>query len=671
MTVSLSQSVADLKKHHAGISFGFKALITIGVIAVVALLVKRSLPYELPFEQLWAATFAPDELDYKQVIIHYSYLPRLTIALLCGAGLAIAGCVMQYVLRNPLASPTTLGVAAGAELGLSIGILFMPAALSVGPYVFAFIGGLAATGLVFMLTAKRGFAPLQMVLAGMVVSLFFGSVNMMLLMLNEQQLTSVFIWGAGALNQTDWQGVVNLLPLLCVPVCILLLLQRPLSLLQLGEDVANAMGVRVVWIRAISITLAVFITSAVVSLVGIIGFVGLVSPTLARLMGARRFIHRLLVSSVIGALLLLIADLLIQPYSGVAGELLPTGAVTALLGAPFLLWLLHRKTFVSSLKAEAEVQFHYQPRAFIPTASLLVGVTLVLMGIALTIGNSTDGWVISSNWMLFELRFPRVMIALLAGIGLALAGTVIQRVTGNAMASPEVMGISSGAALALVIGAMSGLALQRTEQMLLGTVGALLVMAVIWLFGRRSQFAPTQMLLTGVALSAGLDALIRIAMASGQDNVKALLTWLSGSTYLVGEYDVGVMLLGVVCIGGCLLAMQRWLNIIALGAVIANSVGLNSQHVRQLLMLLAALLTALATIVVGPLSFVGLLAPHMARSLGQYNAKDQLIVACLLGGNIMVFADWVGRNVWFPWQFPAGLLASVCGGGYFLYLIRK
>lgn len=123
---------------------------------------------------------------------------------------------------------------------------------------------------------------------------------MMLLMLNEQQLTSVFIWGAGALNQTDWQGVVNLLPLLCVPVCILLLLQRPLSLLQLGEDVANAMGVRVVWIRAISITLAVFITSAVVSLVGIIGFVGLVSPTLARLMGARRFIHRLLVSSVIG-----------------------------------------------------------------------------------------------------------------------------------------------------------------------------------------------------------------------------------------------------------------------------------------------------------------------------------------------------------------------------------
>lgn len=121
MTVSLSQSVADLKKHHAGISFGFKALITIGVIAVVALLVKRSLPYELPFEQLWAATFAPDELDYKQVIIHYSYLPRLAVALLCGAGLAIAGCVMQYVLRNPLASPTTLGVAAGAELGSALG----------------------------------------------------------------------------------------------------------------------------------------------------------------------------------------------------------------------------------------------------------------------------------------------------------------------------------------------------------------------------------------------------------------------------------------------------------------------------------------------------------------------------------------------------------------------
>ncbi len=87
--------------------------------------------------------------------------------------------------------------------------------------------------------------------------------------------------------------------------------------------------------------------------------------------------------------------------------------------------------------------------------------------------------------------------------------------------------------------------------------------------------------------------------------------------------------------------------------------------------MMASLLTALSTLVIGPLSFVGLLAPHIARALGQYKARNQLIVACLVGAILMVAADWFGRTLWFPWQFPAGLMASVVGGGYFLILLRK
>lgn len=648
-------------------------LTAIGTLILIALavLLSRSLPYNFSYTQWLSALFSPDEADYRQIIVHYYYLPRLAIAVLCGAGLAIAGCLMQYVLRNPLASPTTLGVAAGAELGLACGLLFVPASLGIANYWFAFFGGLAATGLVFMLTAKRGFAPLQMVLAGMVVSLFFGSLNMMLLLVNEQQLTSVFIWGAGALNQTDWQGVTSLLPLLLGPVTILLLLLRPLTILQLGEEVAASIGVRVVALRVLSLALGIFITSAIVSQVGIIGFVGLVSPALARLLGARHLLSRLLASALIGASLLLMADLVIQPLSGVGGELLPTGAVTALIGAPFLLWLLHQQSFASSLKAEAEPAPHYRPRAFRQLVIVLSCVTVLMLAVAVLVGNSQQGWQLAVSETLLGLRVPRVLVAMFAGIGLAMAGTVIQRVTGNAMASPEVMGISAGAAFALVIGAMGGWALQRVDQMLLGTAGAMAVMVVIWLSGRRNRFAPMQMLLTGVGISACLDAMIRIAMSSGQDNIKALLTWLSGSTYLVAGQDVIVIFIGLLLIGGTLLLLERWLDVISLGEVIAGSIGLNCHRVRQLLMLMAAMLTALATVVVGPLSFVGLLAPHMARSLGQYGARHQLVIACLLGGNIMVFADWVGRNVWFPWQFPAGLLASVVGGGYFLYLLRR
>ena len=239
------------------------------------------------------------------------------------------------------------------------------------------------------------------------------------------------------------------------------------------------------------------------------------------------------------------------------------------------------------------------------------------------------------------------------------------------MASPEILGISSGAALALVLGAMLGFAVERHEQMLLGTSGALLVTWLVWLFGRKHNFAPTQTLLTGIALSAGLDAFLRIAMTSGQDNVRALLTWLSGSTYLVSSYDIGLLLVGVTVLGGAALLAQRWIELIGLGETTASSIGIDCRKVRLLLLILVAAITTLCTIVIGPLSFIGLLAPHMARSLNQYQAKNQLITAALIGAVVMVMADWIGRTLWFPWQFPAGLLASILGGAYFLYLMRK
>jgi iron complex transport system permease protein len=112
-------------------------------------------------------------------------------------------------------------------------------------------------------------------------------------------------------------------------------------------------------------------------------------------------------------------------------------------------------------------------------------------------------------------------------------------------------------------------------------------------------------------------------------------------------------------------------DILNLGQVSAVSVGVNTKQTRLFLLVMASLLTALSTLVIGPLSFVGLLAPHIARALGQYNAKNQLLVACLVGSILMVSADWLGRTIWFPWQFPAGLMASVVGGAYFLLLLRK
>ncbi|MGY5612888.1 Fe(3+)-hydroxamate ABC transporter permease FhuB [Vibrio brasiliensis] len=646
-------------------------LLTVTCMVVIGGLLQITAPYSQGIGILWQTVFHFDETNYQHIITHYTYLPRLTVAVMCGFALAVAGCVMQFVLRNPIASPTTLGVASGAEFGMVMGLLLLPSTTWIATFVPAFIGGCLATGLVFTLSSSRGFSPLHMVLAGLVVSLFLGSVNTMLLLLHEQRLTTIFVWGAGVLNQNDWTSAQLLLPLIALPTLLLLVLQRPLSVLQFGDNIATSLGVNIKQIKLACLSLAIFMTAAVVSEVGLIGFVGIVAPAIARILGARSLMKQILVSGIVGSTLLLIVDLVVQPFSGVGGELLPTGAMTALIGAPFLLWLLQRTKLQSDLKARNESFSQY--KAVDPTkiVALLLGMLFATTIIALTVGRTPIGWNATLTQSLFELRFPRVMVALLAGIGLAFAGTIIQRLSNNPMASPEVLGISSGAALALVLGTLSGIAIERDQQMLLGTLGAVSVTGLVWLMGRKHNFAPTHTLLTGIALSAGLDALLRVAMSSGHDNAAALLTWLSGSTYLVSREDMWLLMAGVLLVGAIAFSLQRWITLITLGEVTTNSIGLNATMVRLVLLMVVAALTTLCTIVIGPLSFIGLLAPHMARSLHQYRALPQMITAALLGATIMVSADWIGRTLWFPWQFPAGLLASLIGGGYFLYLMRK
>lgn len=641
------------------------------VVSVIASLVHLTAPYSQGAALVWDTLWHFDQSNYQHLITHLTYLPRLSVALLCGFALAVAGCVMQFVLRNPIASPTTLGVAAGAELGMVLGLLLLPAGIALPSFIPAFIGGCLATALVFVLSASRGFAPLHMILAGMVVSLFFGSLNTMLLMLHEQKLTSIFVWGAGALNQNGWDSAQLLLPLIALPTVLLYLLQRPLSALQFGDNVASSLGVNIKQVKVICLALAIFITAAVVSEVGLIGFIGIVAPAIVRLLGVRQLQWQIISSGVIGALMLLIVDLVVQPFSGVGGELLPTGAMTALIGSPFLLWLLQRTKLQSELRARDEHVERYRHMSPRLVLSAMLGLLTLITLFALVIGQSQTGWRLTLDPQLLELRVPRVLTALLAGMGLAFAGTIIQRVSNNPMASPEVLGLSSGAALALVLGSMLGIAVEREQQMLLGTIGALSVTLLLWFIGRKHNFAPSQTLLTGIALSAGLDALLRIAMSSGHDNATSLLTWLSGSTYLVASSDILLLAVGVGLVATAALLLQRWIAIIELGEATAISIGINATQVRLILLLLVATMTTLCTIVIGPLSFIGLLAPHMARSLHQYRPREQMLTAALLGAIVMVLADWLGRNLWFPWQFPAGLLASLIGGGYFLYLMRR
>jgi iron complex transport system permease protein len=608
------------------------------------------------------------------MVLFYSTLPRLATALIAGAALSLAGALFQLVLRNPLASPTTLGISAGANLALVITLLAFPALLGFGRDLVALTGSAAAAAIVMGLGARRGFSPLSLVLSGLVISLWCGALAAVLTFLNDRYLVSLFIWGAGSLAQQSWDIPLSLLWKVAVLALLCAAIVRPLALLELGDGSAAALGVRLARLRFFAIAIAVALSALVTSAVGVIGFIGLVAPIIARLSGARRVGDILIWSSLIGAALLLCADVSVQLLAGAFSDFLPTGAVTAIFGTPVLLFLLRKLKMRHRVIAAPFAGLRRKLPAGRAAVLVLVAM-LAAIAIAMLCGRNPDGtW----QWLggpalaeLMPLRLPRVVAALASGAMLAVAGVLLQRLTGNEMASPEVLGISAGATFGLSISLFAVAASGIWVQLGFAAGGAFAVLAVILAFALRAQLAPERVLLAGIALSAMVDALVGVLASTGDPRALTLLRWMSGSTYGVSAGTAMALSLAALLLIAPALLWRRWLDLLPLGPSSAASLGVPLKSARLALFCLAGLLSAVATLGVGPLSFVGLMAPHLAREAGLTRALPQMAGAALLGGALMVLADWLGRTVLFPYQIPAGLMSALVGAPFLMLLLFR
>ncbi|HBL0731823.1 TPA: Fe(3+)-hydroxamate ABC transporter permease FhuB [Kluyvera ascorbata] len=626
----------------------------------------------LPNALWFQAMRQPDINAIDQMLFHYSLLPRLAISLLVGAGLGLVGVLFQQVLRNPLAEPTTLGVATGAQLGMTITTLWaIPGVLT---SQFAALAGACIVGaLVFGVAWGKRLSPVTLILAGLVVSLYCGAINQLMVIFHHDQLQSMFLWSTGTLTQTDWNVVQRLWPQLLGGVMLTLLLLRPLTLMGLDDGVARNLGLALSLARLGALTLAIVISAFLVNAVGIIGFIGLFAPLLAKMLGARRLLSRLMLAPLIGALILWLSDQLILWLTRVWMEV-STGSVTALIGAPLLLWLLPRLRSMSapSMNASDSVANERQNVQWFALGGLVI--LLAAMFVALSLGRDAHSWHWASATLLDELaqwRWPRIASALIAGVMLAVAGCIIQRLTGNPMASPEVLGISSGAAFGVVLmlfvvpGNAFGWLLPA------GSLGAAVTLLIILIAAGRGGFSPHRMLLAGMALSTAFTMLLMMLQASGDPRMAQILTWISGSTYNATGEQVVQSAIAMVILLLLVPLCRRWLTILPLGGETARSIGMALSPARIGLLLLAACLTAAATLTIGPLSFVGLMAPHIARMMGFRRTMPHIVISALIGGLMLVFADWCGRMLMFPYQVPAGLLSTFIGAPYFIYLLRK
>ncbi|KQN58191.1 iron ABC transporter [Erwinia sp. Leaf53] len=649
-------------------------LLPVALLLMALTLTWVNLGHQLPAAQWLTALAAPDSGSIAQMVFHYSLLPRLSLSLLVGAGLGLVGLLFQQVLRNPLAEPATLGVASGAQLGITIVTLWsLPGGL-LTQQLAALIGAVVVGMVVFGVAWGKRMSPVTLILAGLVVSLYCGAANQIFAIFNHDQLQNMFLWSTGSLNQMDWSNVEFIWPRLLAGALLVLLLLRPMTLMGLDDGVAKNLGLAISLARIGVLTLAILLSASLVNAAGIIGFIGLFAPLLAKMIGVRRLGSRLLVAPLLGALLLWLADQGVLWLASLLGEI-STGTVTAVIGAPLLLWLLPRLRtgpVPPALNAGDVVPAERQ-RIWL-WALLGGGVLLLMIAVALSFGRNAGGWVWASGELWQQLqpwRMPRTVAALATGMMLGVAGCVMQRLTGNPMASPEVLGISSGAAFGVVImlfivpGDAYGWLLPAAS------LGALLTLLIIMFAAGRGGFSPERMLLAGVGLSTAFATVTMLLLASGDPRMGSLLSWMSGSTYNVDALQARRTLVIALVLLALVPLCRRWLTILPLGGATSRAVGMALTPTRLALLLLAATLTAAATLTIGPLSFVGLMAPHIARMLGFRRTLPQQVMAGLLGGGLMLAADWCGRMLAFPDQIPAGLLATFIGAPYFVYLLRR
>lgn len=273
-------------------------------------------------------------------ILYQIRLPRTLVATLVGAALALAGTILQGVMRNPLATPNIIGVSSGAGLtALTIMILF-PLYYSLVP-IAAFVGALATTLLIYSLAWKQGIIPTRLILAGVAVNTILGAGNNILLTRYPDRVSGVINFMVGGLSGSGWKEVEMITPYILLCLVISLFYTHKMNVLMLGDEIATGLGLRVERVRLALIILSSFLAGSAVSAVGLLGFVGLIVPHMARAFvgNDNRFLFP--ASILLGSVVLMACDLIARTIF--APIEVPVGVIMSILGGPFFLLILRNQ----------------------------------------------------------------------------------------------------------------------------------------------------------------------------------------------------------------------------------------------------------------------------------------------------------------------------------------
>ncbi len=326
-------------------------------------------------------------------------------------------------------------------------------------------------------------------------------------------------------------------------------------------------------------------------------------------------------------------------------------------------------------------------RALIASAALLV-IAIAVIAISLNTGSLRltplavlrtllGGGSSDENLVMFEYRLPRIIVTMLAGIGLGISGAILQGVSRNALADPGILGINAGAALGLMLFVSFFRSMEGPAALLIPLftfMGGAVTAVIIFLFAydRHRGIIPARLILVGIAVAAGISSLTLLLSLRLDPNIYAFAArWLAGSVWGREWEHVWALLPWIVLLVPFVYSRSRTLDLFAMGDDAAASVGSPVSRDRIIFLSIAVAISCASVAMVGGIGFIGLAAPHIARRLAGPQHRFFLPVAGMVGLVILVLADTIGRSVFQPNAIPAGVVVAAIGGPYFLYLLFK
>jgi iron complex transport system permease protein len=316
----------------------------LGIIVLVACLI-LSVTFgaaNIPFNQIITAFTSFDDTR-EHLIIRTVRLPRSLLAMLVGAAMSVAGAVMQGITRNPLADPGILGINAGAAFAVVVAIFAFGASTPSVYIWYALAGaGITAASVYFMASLGRnGVTPLNLTIAGAAVSSLLASLTTAILIVSQRTLEEIRFWLAGSLAGIDEAIIIQVLPYICIGMILAIAISQQITILSLGEDVAKGLGQQTLWVKIIAGVCVLLLDGSSVAAAGSIGFIGLVVPHIVRFIVGVDYRWIIPYSALFGAILLLASDILSRLV--IRPQEIPVGVATALVGAPFFVYLAKNK----------------------------------------------------------------------------------------------------------------------------------------------------------------------------------------------------------------------------------------------------------------------------------------------------------------------------------------